>query len=515
MRGSVGLECGAQRAGAVAGERRDRNDAPAAAAGSRRGPADARPERRAAPPAGACARAVGASASAERVASDAEHARATLQACRDVVSPRRSRARAQPRRARASILIMTPVSHTLDSPRRSVATKGVSCSNRLAVDAFDAQAADDRAALGRRAPRRRAARRVSRAACRRISRRRTPCQDAAIELWPDEVAGWKVGLIAPRPGRRPSSRTGSPGRSSAAACAGRRRAAACASRCSRGGFAAVEAEFLLLPRSRRAAPSKLEWTRAEARELVAAVHVGVETAGSPLATINDLGPARDRRGLRQQRGPDRRPRASGLAHDARRGMALRVVRRRRERRPRPRRRRAGRAIRVAALPARAQRAALAAAESRRLGVDGRDHGRARDRSRAERAHLSFAASARSSARPEPFAARSARRADGESAMLTRRALRRGRRGVRGRRQQRACGRAERRARRPRTSTRPDYPTVAAVALDRRAAAERVRRRAVAAQSITRASSAARRTRSSSRESARSPSRACTAPCSTT
>ena len=45
-----------------------------------------------------------------------------------------------------------------------------------------------------------------------------------------------------------------------------------------------------MPRSRRAARTRLEWTRAEARELVAAVHVGVETAGSPLATINDLGP---------------------------------------------------------------------------------------------------------------------------------------------------------------------------------------------------------------------------------
>jgi 2-keto-4-pentenoate hydratase len=57
----------------------------------------------------------------------------------------------------------------------------------------------------------------------------------------------------------------------------------------RGGFAAVEAEFLLLLGA-DAPAGKRDWTRAEARELVSAVHVGIETAGSPLATINDLGP---------------------------------------------------------------------------------------------------------------------------------------------------------------------------------------------------------------------------------
>jgi 2-keto-4-pentenoate hydratase len=58
----------------------------------------------------------------------------------------------------------------------------------------------------------------------------------------------------------------------------------------RGGFAAVEAEFLL--KVGRAAPAdQRDWTTAEAQALVGAVHVGIETAGSPLATINDLGPA--------------------------------------------------------------------------------------------------------------------------------------------------------------------------------------------------------------------------------
>ncbi|HET7610026.1 MAG TPA: 2-keto-4-pentenoate hydratase [Gammaproteobacteria bacterium] len=114
------------------------------------------------------------------------------------------------------------------------------------------------------------------------------CQDAAIELVPDTIAGWKVGLI---------------GKEAAAIFEQDRLAGPIFSSSVRestagepvgfpvfdGGFAAVEAEFLL--RLGRDAPEgQREWTRAQARELVADVHVGVETAGSPLAAINDLGP---------------------------------------------------------------------------------------------------------------------------------------------------------------------------------------------------------------------------------
>lgn len=114
------------------------------------------------------------------------------------------------------------------------------------------------------------------------------CQDAAIELVQDAIAGWKVGLI---------------GKDAAAVFKHDRLAGPIFSSSVResragetvgfpvfkGGFAAVEAEFLL--RLGRDAPEgQRQWTRAQARELVAEVHVGVETAGSPLATINDLGP---------------------------------------------------------------------------------------------------------------------------------------------------------------------------------------------------------------------------------
>jgi 2-keto-4-pentenoate hydratase len=114
------------------------------------------------------------------------------------------------------------------------------------------------------------------------------CQDAAIELVLDSIAGWKVGLI---------------GKQAAAAFEQDRLAGPIFSSSVRearagetvgfpvfdGGFAAVEAEFLLCL-GHDAPAGQREWTRAEARELVAAVHVGVETAGSPLATINELGP---------------------------------------------------------------------------------------------------------------------------------------------------------------------------------------------------------------------------------
>lgn len=112
-------------------------------------------------------------------------------------------------------------------------------------------------------------------------------QDEAIALWPDEVAGWKIGRVPPH---------------QAAALGAERLAGPIFKqlvwKAQRdegvvfpvydGGFAAVEAEYVF--RMDKDAPAdKTTWTREEASDLVAAMHVGVETAGSPLATINDLG----------------------------------------------------------------------------------------------------------------------------------------------------------------------------------------------------------------------------------
>jgi 2-keto-4-pentenoate hydratase len=112
-------------------------------------------------------------------------------------------------------------------------------------------------------------------------------QDAAISLWPDEVAGWKVGRIplelqaelgaervmGPVFARsvRQASRTPTPLLAIV------------------GGFAAVEAEYIY--RMGADAPAaKADWTAADVLDLVEDQLVGVEFAASPLATINMLGP---------------------------------------------------------------------------------------------------------------------------------------------------------------------------------------------------------------------------------
>ena len=114
-------------------------------------------------------------------------------------------------------------------------------------------------------------------------------QDRAIALWPDNLAGWKVGRIGPpwieRVGEdrlvgpifRRGIRLAPP-------------EAVVEFPVFSDGFAAIEAEFVFRLAA-DAEPDKTLWTPEEAAQLVSAVHVGIETAGSPLASINELGPA--------------------------------------------------------------------------------------------------------------------------------------------------------------------------------------------------------------------------------
>jgi 2-keto-4-pentenoate hydratase len=114
-------------------------------------------------------------------------------------------------------------------------------------------------------------------------------QDQAIRLWPDRVAGWKVGYIAPDR-RDPSGedRLVGPIFSSAVwpHLVGKVKEVPVFV----GGFAAVEAEYVFLL-GQDAPAGKTDWTADEALALVSALHVGIETAGSPMAMINVLGPA--------------------------------------------------------------------------------------------------------------------------------------------------------------------------------------------------------------------------------
>lgn len=112
-------------------------------------------------------------------------------------------------------------------------------------------------------------------------------QDAAIDLYPDEIVAWKVGMVPPAlqetlgvrrlagpifrrnlwtVGTEPTPLPAIP-----------------------GGFAAVEGEFVA--RVGAIDPAKLDWTLDEATDAIAALHIGVELAGSPLKTINALGSA--------------------------------------------------------------------------------------------------------------------------------------------------------------------------------------------------------------------------------
>jgi len=113
-------------------------------------------------------------------------------------------------------------------------------------------------------------------------------QDAAIGLWGEEIAGWKIGRIPPSDAARlGGDRLAGPAFRSLVWLA--RENATHAFPVFARGFAAVEAEFVY--RIGANAPvGKAEWTMDEALTLVDALHIGVELAGSPLATINALGP---------------------------------------------------------------------------------------------------------------------------------------------------------------------------------------------------------------------------------
>ena len=115
------------------------------------------------------------------------------------------------------------------------------------------------------------------------------CQDAAIAQWPDQVQGWKVGrVMEPWLSRFGEDRLVGP--IFRRAVRAPRGGESVEFPVFEGGFAAVEAEFVLRL-AVDAPPRKTQWTAVEAGALVSGAHVGIETAGSPLATINDLGPA--------------------------------------------------------------------------------------------------------------------------------------------------------------------------------------------------------------------------------
>ncbi|WP_394822194.1 2-keto-4-pentenoate hydratase [Pendulispora albinea] len=116
-------------------------------------------------------------------------------------------------------------------------------------------------------------------------------QEIAISLWSDDVVGWKIGRVPPQY----EAVLGAPRiagpifRRKLWTVPEGERNEAIAFPVFVGGFAAVEAEYVVRV-AHDAPPGKTDWTLDEARAMTAALHIGVEPAGSPLATINALGP---------------------------------------------------------------------------------------------------------------------------------------------------------------------------------------------------------------------------------
>lgn len=109
-------------------------------------------------------------------------------------------------------------------------------------------------------------------------------QEAAILAWGKRVAGWKVGRIRPHLVERlGAERFVGPIFADSIQTAG----ATNDFPMTAGGSALFEAEAVIIVKA-DAPADKTHWTAEEAVELVGAVHVGIEIAGSPLETINEL-----------------------------------------------------------------------------------------------------------------------------------------------------------------------------------------------------------------------------------
>jgi len=114
------------------------------------------------------------------------------------------------------------------------------------------------------------------------------CQDEAITLWDDTVAGWKVGWI-PEP---LSQKFGAQRLVGPIFSRGIQRSngGVAGVPVFAGGFAAIEAEFVF-QLSKDAPANVAEWTSETARRFVRTMYIGIEIASSPLLNINDYGPA--------------------------------------------------------------------------------------------------------------------------------------------------------------------------------------------------------------------------------
>jgi 2-keto-4-pentenoate hydratase len=115
------------------------------------------------------------------------------------------------------------------------------------------------------------------------------CQDEAIALWEDSIAGWKVGWI-PEPLSHKFGAQRLVGPIFSGSVRRTDGVEAVDVPVFASGFAAIEAEFVV-QLAKDAPATVTEWTTETARRFVKTMYIGIEIASSPLQNINDYGPA--------------------------------------------------------------------------------------------------------------------------------------------------------------------------------------------------------------------------------
>jgi 2-keto-4-pentenoate hydratase len=113
-------------------------------------------------------------------------------------------------------------------------------------------------------------------------------QSAAIGRWQDPIRGWKVARVPQAFAKQyPDERLIGPAFARNVHWAREGEAVPCP--VFEGGFAAVESEIVIVVAGDT--PSgDFEWHENNVLEFIRSMHIGVEVASSPLATLNDLGP---------------------------------------------------------------------------------------------------------------------------------------------------------------------------------------------------------------------------------
>lgn len=113
-------------------------------------------------------------------------------------------------------------------------------------------------------------------------------QEESISLWPDAIAGWKVAAIHPDlRAQLKSERMSGPAFSQSVIRVKPGEIGEIA--VIPGGFIAVETEIGIVL-NEDIEPRTTPWTMPDLLPLIAGVHLAMEIAGSPLPTINDIGP---------------------------------------------------------------------------------------------------------------------------------------------------------------------------------------------------------------------------------